>query len=352
MKLSIIIPIYNAEKYIEQCLNSVLKQNILTEEYEILLIDDGSTDKSITIAKGYSEKNGNIHLYTQKNQGVSITRNNGIKYAQGKYIYFIDSDDYLALNTLNKLVHFACSNNLDILEFKNIRTKLRNYKKPISKDFIITDLEIMNGQKYISSRAFHDAVWVYFYKREFLIKSKLKFYENRTKQDMIFNAELIPKAERVAFYPLDAYRYIINPNSITTRKDPIGLRRSIEDFIFITIKYSELIIKLESEKIDTSILKLKQQIQLFNIFKGLLMSNFQIAEINQIKKKLSDYKLFPLNTYSGKNKYRKYLILIFNNKFLFFIFIWLYRLLKFPINNTIIENYQNNKEETITSHFV
>jgi len=118
---------YNSEKYIDQCLNSILNQNIPTKDYEILLFDDGSTDKSYAIAKKFTDDYSNLNIYQQKNQGVSIARNNGLQYAKGKYIYFVDSDDYIASGTLNQLVRYACTNNLDILEFANIRTKSRNF---------------------------------------------------------------------------------------------------------------------------------------------------------------------------------------------------------------------------------
>lgn len=351
MELSIIIPFYNVEKYIDQCLNSILKQNIPRSDYEIILIDDGSTDNSLNIAKKYTEENSNIQLFFQRNQGVSISRNNGLKYAKGKYLYFIDADDYIALDTLDLLLKIACYNNLDILEFSNIRTKSRSFENSSTKGISTTDLKIVKGVKYISSRSFHDAVWVYFYKCDFLLNSKINFYEGRTKQDMIFNAELIPLANKVAFYPLDTYRYVINPNSITTSRDSIGLRRSIEDFVFITIKYNELILKLINKNLNTNILKHKQQIQLFNIFKLLLQSGFNFFEINNIINSLSCEKLYPLSKFKGKNQYRKILTFLVNRKYLFFISILFYRIFRVPFVTIFVKNYQNIKEKKVTSSF-
>jgi glycosyltransferase involved in cell wall biosynthesis len=351
MKLSIVIPLYNVENYINQCLNSILKQNIPAKDYEVLLIDDGSTDKSYSIAKKFTFNHSNLSIYHQKNQGVSIARNNGLQYAKGKYIYFVDSDDYIALGTLNQLVKYAINNNLDILEFANIRTKSRNFENSNTKNISTKYLNILEGKDYISTRHFNDAVWAYFYKRDFLLNSKIEFYEGRTKQDMIFNAELMSKAKRVAFYPIDVYRYVINPDSITTSTESGAARKSIEDFVYITMKYNELILKLENKKVNISILRHKQQMQLFNISRRLLQSDFKFSEITKILKQLSNHNLYPINAYKGKNIYRKLLIFIVNNKILFFLTHWLYKIFRVPFEYIVIKKHQNKKEKLINSFF-
>ena len=104
LKLSIIIPVYNTEKYVGECLDSCVDQDIPKNEYEIICVDDGSTDGSRKVLATYSEKYSNIHVYKQKNQGVSAARNGGISVAQGKYIWFVDSDDYIAVNCLKILL--------------------------------------------------------------------------------------------------------------------------------------------------------------------------------------------------------------------------------------------------------
>lgn len=98
LKLSIIIPVYNTEKYVGECLDSSVEQDILKNEYEIICIDDGSTDGSLNVLTEYSNKYENIHVYSQKNQGVSAARNAGISVASGKYVWFVDSDDYIAID--------------------------------------------------------------------------------------------------------------------------------------------------------------------------------------------------------------------------------------------------------------
>ncbi len=351
MKLSVIIPIYNVEKNIDQCLKSILQQSIPITDYEIIIIDDGSTDSSFSLIKEITKSFTHIHLYSQENKGVSCVRNRGLQLAKGKYLYFVDGDDYIATNTLKILIEKAIMNNLDILEFSSIRTQSRNFKNSKTKSYPTNELKILNGNKYIASRSFHDALWVYFYKREFLLKTRLQFIEGRTKQDMIFNAELISLAQRVAFYPLDTYRYVINPFSITTRRDPKGLRRSIEDFVFITLKYNKLILKLENQNVNTTILKQKQQTQLFNICKGLLQSDYKMPEIKKVLNTLKSESIYPLKTYYGKVNYRKYLTYLFNRKKLFYFSVLVYRLFKFPFNKILLKKYQSNREKKVMTDF-
>ena len=101
--LSIIIPVYNAEKFLTECLDSCINQDVDHSEYEIICVDDGSTDNSAKMLKGYEERYQNIKVFTQANSGVSVARNLAIKNASGKYIWFVDSDDFIAPNCLKEL---------------------------------------------------------------------------------------------------------------------------------------------------------------------------------------------------------------------------------------------------------
>ena len=115
MQFSIIIPVYNTEKYLTKCLESVLKQNF--EDYEILVVNDGSTDSSKDILKEFQCKNSKIKIFNQLNRGLGGARNTGIVNAQGEYLLFLDSDDYLAENAIYILDKYIRRNNPDILAF-------------------------------------------------------------------------------------------------------------------------------------------------------------------------------------------------------------------------------------------
>lgn len=118
IKLSYIVPVYNCENYISQCIDSLYNQNLNTNEFEVIIINDGSTDNSENIILKYTKINKNIIYQKQKNQGLSVTRNVGMSIAKGEYIQFVDSDDYLEPETMDKILSAAIENNLDILTFK------------------------------------------------------------------------------------------------------------------------------------------------------------------------------------------------------------------------------------------
>ena len=122
MRLSIIIPIYNVEKYIERCINSIFEQNLASEDYEVLLIDDETPDQSGEIAKKIAESRDNYHYIFQKNKGLGGARNTGILHAKGNYILFLDSDDWLDRNSISELLNEVHQRDLDILIFnmKNV----------------------------------------------------------------------------------------------------------------------------------------------------------------------------------------------------------------------------------------
>ena len=115
--ISIIIPAYNAEKYIQQCIISLARQDLPQDNYEILVVNDGSTDSTLSILERLSKEYPNIHILTTKNQGVSAARNLGIKTAQGKTLLFVDADDYMAENVLSTIHHTMEADQLDLLVF-------------------------------------------------------------------------------------------------------------------------------------------------------------------------------------------------------------------------------------------
>ena len=115
MELSIIIPMYNAASSIERCLVSTQRQNIAKTDYEVIVINDGSTDNSLEVANGVASRYSNIQLYSQENGGLSRARNAGLDKAKGDYIFFLDSDDSIAENCLEKIISKCKEHNLDIL---------------------------------------------------------------------------------------------------------------------------------------------------------------------------------------------------------------------------------------------
>jgi len=198
--LSIIVPIYNVEKYIHQCLESIFRQGIDENSYEIILINDGTKDRSIDVIQDIIANHSNITVIEQENQGLSVVRNNGIAQATGEYIIMPDSDDLLIDNSLPKLLEIAMSTKADLVvaDFVEMsdeeieRTKNHpprqvqfEYQEKTGEQLFIEDLN-----------PYQCYVWRTLFKREFLLNNNLKFVRGIYYQDVPFTHECYLKAKR------------------------------------------------------------------------------------------------------------------------------------------------------------
>ena len=224
MKVSIIMPIYNAEKYLAKSLDSIISQNY--KNLEIILINDGSTDMSLSKLIKYSEKYEFVKIINQKNRGVSAARNIGINESKGEYIYFLDSDDYLELDAMEYCYNAAKKYNLDIVSFdaksfvdnEYEGSKLiENYDR--SK---ILDSIVMKGSEFfeylVENRAYENPIWLNFYRREFLVKNNLYFHENIIHEDEIHTLKTVISANRAMYIPKQFFNRRVRGNSIMTTK--------------------------------------------------------------------------------------------------------------------------------------
>lgn len=335
MKLSIIVPMYNEEKYIIHCLKSLLDQNISKNDYEILIVDDGSTDNSLSIVKKFTEKlpNSNISIHTKKNGGLSDARNFGQPLAQGKYIYFVDSDDYIASNVLRQLMECVEKNDLEILTFNCINTIDLNLKDSKNIDKVTYDVKISNGVEHMANYHFHHAVWSYIVSKKFLNQTKMTFVKDLLLEDCAYTPNLFFKANRIAHLDIDVYRYLqIKPNSIMRKVEPSHLNKMVNSHNYIFKEINKIINQLNTNvPIQNNCIKRlnnRQQTLLFFLISKLIKTNYPI---NKFKNDLENYKklnVYPLNNFiSEKYNGIKYEILsrIFGNKKLLMIFTMIYR---------------------------
>lgn len=206
MKLSIIIPAYNTEEYIGQCIESVL--NIKEIENEIIIINDGSTDKTFEIVKKYESKNSNIKLINQDNQGASVARNRGIKESTGDYIYFLDSDDWIETGSFEKIVKgiendYNNNEEIDVLVGKEKGfsefTKIETLDERIPKELvgkIISGKEFM--EKSIKGKFWNVRLPIYLYKRSLLIENNIIFPIGRkSNEDEVFSINIFYHTKRL-----------------------------------------------------------------------------------------------------------------------------------------------------------
>lgn len=236
MKISLIIPIYNVELWLRECIESAINQTIPFDE--IILINDGSTDNSGEICKKYEKEYSKIILIQQENRGLSAARNAGILRAKGDYVMFLDSDDLLAKDTVESISHILDKKDLDALYFDG-----KNFIDGIDKKKHEKDVRGLFDRKagvpktIMCGKDFFDAVYPRYYlpygvlgvyKRMLLIKNNIQFPEKIYFEDVYFTFVFMNEAERVTYIPRILYHRRLRANSIMTSSFS---DRKISDYI-------------------------------------------------------------------------------------------------------------------------
>ncbi len=212
---SIIVPIYNVEKYIHKCLESLLGQTF--GDIEIILVDDESPDNCPAICDEYAKKDNRIKVVHQKNGGLSDARNTGLSIAKGKYIIFVDSDDYIDKHTCEQFAKYT-ENDIDIIIGEAVVESGTCYVRHIEPSE-----EVFDGLSYLKTALMQEkatmAAWLNVYKKDFLVKNKLFFKKGILHEDEQFTPRAFMLAQTVIVTGLEFYHYVIRENSITTKKD-------------------------------------------------------------------------------------------------------------------------------------
>lgn len=223
MKISVIVPMFRVEAYIERCIRSLEKQNIQSNSYEIICIDDGSPDNSGRIVQGLQQEFTNIKLINQENQGVSRARNNGIELASGKYILFVDPDDYVDSNSLKEVLDFAETNSAEVTF---LGFTFREEDGSVRKEYFNCKLR---GRLYSGPEAYFesredgqtdpDRMVAVLFDREFLNRNNLRYLpEVPFLEDGEFIARILCVAERCSFYGKSFYQRTTRPGSATNSR--------------------------------------------------------------------------------------------------------------------------------------
>ena len=212
VKVSIIVPVYNVEKFLEKCLDSLTNQTL--KDIEIICVNDGSTDNSLNILKSFSEKDSRIIIINKQNEGPSVARNTGMKIAKGEYIGFVDSDDWVDLDFYEKLYNSTINNGADISTASIIRWRKHNtkYKIKYSEEKTYTNLQDKMDCCNIPKICY---IWNKLYKSTILKDEKFKsgvYFE-----DVIWLPYVIKKSNIIVTTPNTNYYYRVNKSSIVKK---------------------------------------------------------------------------------------------------------------------------------------
>lgn len=218
IRLSVIVPFYNVEKYIEQCIHSLYDQDIPQEEYEVICVDDCSPDGSRAIVERLQKEYKTLRLIChERNKKLGGARNTGLKEAKGRYVWFVDSDDYVMPNCISKLLREAEAEDAEMLLFDYATVtngKSQQVVYPKIEDRIVTGAGLL---KQVQERWYVcvPTAWNKLYKREFLMQNGLLFTEDVMYEDTDLSLKMLAYLKRIKYVNMAAYNYRQNAQSIT-----------------------------------------------------------------------------------------------------------------------------------------
>ena len=225
--ISVIIPLYNAEKYFGECLESLLAQTF--KDFEVIVVNDCSTDGSHKVAESYLEKfDGRLNIFdNRQNSGVSVSRNKGLKISRGEYIFFMDADDLLLPDSLERMYRLAKSFDVDVVNCTGTFSinddgsewAFRRLKRPTATDENIFETNLEWRVKGLLKDNFYLSPWRKFSRRDFLIRNGLFFPEKTNNyEDQIWSFGLLLCSEKILHTPLAAYVYRKSYDSLSRKK--------------------------------------------------------------------------------------------------------------------------------------
>ena len=304
VKISVIVPVYNVEKWLNMCIDSILAQSY--KNLEIILVNDGSTDKSKDICDSYSKKDNRVRVLNIKNSGQSVARNIGLKEAKGDYILFIDSDDYISDKAIiEKFINILDSNNYDFIYTSYCRFEDGNEEKiteilPIS----LTNDEIKNKEgkdilvDLLNKNSFHHAPYLKVCRKEFILNNKLFFREGYYHEDAEWTFKVFYYAKKIFIYDKPWYMRRMRENSTITSRNESAICKKLCDRLIIA---DDLIKFFEKENASKVIID-----DLVRMYWGDLMITRGVKEKDNIKK--CTKVIASTKNVLNKSSVKKYLI--------------------------------------------
>ncbi|MBP6754988.1 MAG: glycosyltransferase family 2 protein [Bacteroidia bacterium] len=294
IKISVIIPIFNVVQYVEKAILSVYNQGIDEKYFEVILVDDGSTDESLNRITLLTQDKTNVKIISQKNKGLGGARNTGIQNAHGKYILFLDADDWYLPNTLPDLITIADDNDLDILEFAAQGIFPNGKIAYHSKN---NTLKMMDGYTYYNKVRYMHSACNKIYNRNFIYQNQLFFSEKIYIEDFEFNTRAFSTAHCVQATDLLVAQFLQSPNSITRSSNVSNRIKIVNDLLVVLQKTKQAHDEHRSNYNDSSYHFFNERLAFvnLNIFYQLFKNNASFEEMSNMKKRLIQENLFYVN---------------------------------------------------------
>jgi len=325
MKLSIIIPVYNVEKYLNRCVDSIINQigiKLNKENIEVLLINDGSPDNSQKIIDDYVAKFSFIQGYIKENGGLSDARNFGLEKATGDYIWFLDSDDWIDEESLSTIFKELKKSKIEVLEFDySMKYNLDDDKLFLNPYYSKIKTDIISGKESLKLYGYSISVTNKIFKRKKLLKNKFLLPKDRLSEDTVPVLRLLLEIKFYKKIQKCLYYYYVREGSITNNRSIDHLIKYHNDQLLNIKEIGELV---ETE--DLFIRKKIKEMQYFLLFNTLSSVVLQLKDRNHFYNILNIGKqldLYPIKKYTYHNNFKRKLFtsLVLNNSFIINIII-------------------------------
>lgn len=233
--ITIVVPVYNVERYVEKCLDSIIKQTY--QNIEVLVINDGSTDNSLEIIKEFSKRDNRVLIFTKENGGLSDARNYGLDRAQGKYILFIDSDDYIESDMVNKMYSEALMNDADLV-YCDIKYVFENESSP---PFIVTGFrQNIEGDSVVKGLLSVPSAWNKLYKKSLFDQTDVRYPNGLWYEDIPTTFRLLPTIKKIGYVNEPFVNYLQRDGSIMSSKYDDRMLHIYEVFNIVNTYYKEI----------------------------------------------------------------------------------------------------------------
>lgn len=300
VNLSIIVPLYGVEQYLRKCVDSLLAQDY--DDYEIILVDDGSPDSCPAICDEYAKEHKNIRVVHRVNGGLSAARNSGFEVAQGEYIMFVDSDDYLQPNVLGALLKRLDEEQLDVLRYnyQNVRENGEAFVPfKTGKPYFDYSSEVVDGETFLNDRLGYACyAWAFVLRRELL--DGCIFTPGIYFEDTDWTPRMLVKAKRVASTEMIVYNYLWREGSITLPTSFEKKQKILDDRMKLLHGFQE------QRKLVTDDRWFKWHTASLAVTILTTIANYPRVERDAYLRQLKSLNIFPLTTYRavGNNKYK------------------------------------------------
>lgn len=299
MEFSIILPVYNVAAYLPRCLESIASQPLPVSEYEIIAVDDGSTDASAELLRRYQKTIPNLSIITQVNQGPSVARNTGIDYARGRYLMCIDPDDWIAPGSLAELYEQVRHREEEIIGFGYCKINEREETTPYHSQPFVRN-KVFTGAGFLQAHNIIGVVWGYLFSMDLIRRNGLRMIPGIFHQDEEFVTRAFFHARSVILLDTFVYYYFKRSNSTVNRPDPAHRERLIRD----TLTVIGSLASLAADSEDASAILLRKNTFLtLDVIRLLIREGHQKAFIREVLSTLQRLGLYPLAKESYGLKY-------------------------------------------------